>query len=102
MCILYCFKLHVYVHAFTCRYCRWHSIVPCLYSTLIGVFRSNDLVVSCMDGFKLDIFAYGQTGSEKTFTMEASGMFCMTSMKRLFIHIYIYGTVSSKIGLVGL
>ena len=64
MCVLYCFKLHVHagtVHVATALTCSWHSIVPCLYSTLIGVVRSKDLVVSCMDGFNFNI-AYGQTG----------------------------------------
>ena len=50
------------VHVATALTCSWHSIVPCLYSTLIGVVRSKDLVVSCMDGFNFNIFAYGQTG----------------------------------------
>ena len=45
------------VHVATALTCSWHSIVPCLYSTLIGVFRSKDLVVSCMDGFNVNIFA---------------------------------------------
>ena len=50
------------VHVATVLTCSWHSIVPCLYSTLIGVFRSKDLVVSCMGGFNVNIFAYDQTG----------------------------------------
>ena len=51
---------------------------------------SKDLVVSCMDGFNVYIFAYGQIGSGKTFTMEASVMFCMTSMKRVYAYSSVY------------
>ena len=79
----------VHVHVATALTCSWHSIVPCLYSTLIGVFRSKDLVVSCMDGFNV-IITFLLMARLDTFTMEASVMLnCMTSMKRLFIHIHV-------------
>ena len=68
-CVFYIVSNYMYmrvhagtVHVATALTCSWHSIVPCLYSTLIGVVRSKDLVVSCMDGFNFNIFAYGQTG----------------------------------------
>ena len=45
---------------------------------LMQVFAEvENLVTSCMDGYNVCIFAYGQTGAGKTYTMEVGTYTCL-------------------------
>ena len=104
MCILYCFKLHVHVPTCTgtvatALTCSWHSIVPCLYSTLIGVFRSKDLVVSCMDGFNVyilliwgDVHNVLHDNYEKAVYAVYTCIYCklMFIVQYMYMYMYMY------------
>lgn len=47
----------------------WKPLGPCPVSP--QVFQEvQALITSCIDGFNVCIFAYGQTGAGKTYTME--------------------------------
>lgn len=52
----------------TCQQ-HWKLLGPCPVS--LQVFQEvQALITSCIDGFNVCIFAYGQTGAGKTYTME--------------------------------
>ena len=56
-----------------------------LSNLFLQVFEDIEpLVTSCLDGYNVCIFAYGQTGAGKTFTMEV--IFCkVTSTTLLYL-----------------
>ena len=46
---------------------------------------ARTLVDSVMEGFNGTIFAYGQTGTGKTFTMEGKVKYCRPIVKNTFV-----------------
>ncbi|VDM85081.1 unnamed protein product [Strongylus vulgaris] len=42
--------------------------------------KVSPIITSCIDGYNVCLFAYGHTGSGKTYTMEVGGNLLLTSI----------------------